>query len=78
MIRVRFKERLADKEFREDRRITLNEVAEATGVHRVTLNKVANERGYNAGLEVIDKLCQFFECQPGDLLEYVKTSKSHT
>ena len=34
MIRFKLKERIADKEFREDRRITLLEVAEATGSSR--------------------------------------------
>ena len=49
MIRFKIKERIADKEFSEDRRVTIGEVAEATGIHRMTLSKMINQRGYNAG-----------------------------
>lgn len=71
MIRFRFKELLAKSEFSQNRRITINEVAEATGIHRVTLGKLANDRGYNAGADLIDRLCRYFSCQPGDLMEYI-------
>lgn len=67
MIRFLLKELLAKREFQENRRITLNEVAEATKIHRVTLSKLSNERGYNAGIENVDRLCEFFNCQPGGL-----------
>lgn len=71
MIRFKLKELLAKREFQDNRRITLNEVGAATGIHRVTLSKVANERGYNASIEIVDRLCAYFECQPGDLLEFI-------
>lgn len=71
MIRFRLKQLIADTAFRENRRITLNDVAEATRIHRVTLSKIANERGYNAGTDSIDRLCRYFRCQPGDIMEFV-------
>jgi putative transcriptional regulator len=45
MIRFRLKELIAEREFKENRVITLAEVATATGIHRVTLSKIGNNRG---------------------------------
>jgi len=72
MIRFRLTELIADKAFKERRVVSLTEVAEATGVHRATLSKMANQPGANIGTEVIDKLCRYFGCQPGNLLTYVE------
>jgi DNA-binding Xre family transcriptional regulator len=74
MLRFRLKELLADREFREGRVITLTEVAGATGVHRMTLSKVANHRGYNPTADVLDKLCNYFNCRVEQLMEYVPDS----
>jgi len=71
MIRFRLAELIADKAFRERRVVSLSEVAEATGIHRATLSKVANQPGANVGTDIIDKLCRYFGCQPGDLLTYL-------
>ncbi|UGB45470.1 helix-turn-helix transcriptional regulator [Frateuria edaphi] len=76
MIRFRLAELIADKAFKERRVVSLTEVAEATGVHRATLSKMANQPGANIGTEVIDKLCRYFDCQPGDLLTYVPPEPS--
>jgi putative transcriptional regulator len=71
MIRFRLAELIADKAFKERRVVALTEVAEATGVHRATLSKMANQPGANIGSEIIDKLCRYFGCQPGELMMYV-------
>ena len=60
MIRFRLKELIADKEFKEGRRITFDELAKSTGIHRTTLSKVANQKGYNTTTDVLDKLCIYF------------------
>ena len=44
MLRFRLKELLAEKEYRENRVITLVEVAEATGIHRVTISNFGHAR----------------------------------
>ena len=72
MIRFRLTELIADKAFKERRVVSLSEVAEATGVHRATLSKMANQPGANIGTDVISKLCKYFGCQPGELLMYVE------
>ena len=72
MIRFRLAEVIADKAFAERRVVSLSEIAEATGVHRATLSKIANQPGANIGTDIIDKLCRYFGREPGDLLVYVE------
>lgn len=71
MIRYRIQELLADKHFREGRRITIKELAEATGISRVTLSKMVNQIGYGTLTDHLDKLCRFFGCTISELAEYV-------
>lgn len=71
MIRFRLKELIAEKEFKENRVVTLAEVAAATGVHRVTLSKIGNNRGYHTSTEILDKLCEYFGCSVGDVAEHL-------
>jgi putative transcriptional regulator len=71
MIRFRLKELLAEKGFQENRRITLDEVSKQTGVHRTTLSKIANQRGYNTTTDILDKLCEYFEVSLDEVAEYV-------
>jgi len=71
MIRFRLKELIADKEFKEGRRITLAEIAQETGLHRATLSKLANQKGYNVTTDVLDKLCAYFDVEFGDVASYV-------
>ncbi len=62
---------MADKGFNEDRKVTFEEVSKATGIHRTTLTKIANQKGYVAKTDVVDKLCAYFECKLADLAKYV-------
>lgn len=71
MIRIKLKQLLDEKAFNERRRITLNEVAEATNISRPTLTRVANVPGYNTNTDTIDALCKYFGCEPGDLLQFL-------
>jgi len=71
MLRFRLKELLAEKEFREGRVITMVEVANATGIHRMTLSKLSNHRGYNPTADVLDRLCSYFNCRIEQLVEHI-------
>lgn len=75
MLRFRFKELLADKAFREGRVITILEVAKATNIHRMTLSKIANQRG-NPTSDVLDNLCTYFQCKIEQLVEYLPEEKA--
>lgn len=72
MIRFLLKERIAEKEFREKRRITLDEIARETGISRNTLSRVANSYGYNTTTDVLDKLCGYFDCPISAIVEYIR------
>lgn len=76
MIRFRIQELLADKQFREGRRVTLSELAEATGISRVTLSKMVNQRGYGTLTDHLDRLCRFFQCRLEELAEYIPEENS--
>lgn len=71
MIRFRLTELLADKSFRTGARIDWKDVASATGIHRTTLSRMINSRGYNASTSNLDSLCRYFGCGLGELAVYV-------
>lgn len=71
MIRFRLKELITNEEFRSGKRITLGKIAEATGIKQPTLSRIAGTRGYNTTTDNVDKLCRYFGCKVGDIMEYV-------
>lgn len=71
MIRFLLTERLSERSFKEGRRLEWKEVAEATGIHRTTLSRMLNQRGYNASTSNLDSLCRYFGCELGELAVYV-------
>ena len=58
------------------RRITYDDILAETRVSKNTLTRLANDRADGVGISVIDRLCSYFECQPGDLLIYVQDGQS--
>ena len=71
MLRFKLSERIADKEFKERRRITALEISEATGINRMTLSKLMNKHGANVQTDNLDRLCTYFGCRIEDLVEHV-------
>lgn len=71
MLRFKLRERIADLEFKERRRIPIQEVATATGLSRMTLSKLINEHGANIQTDALDRLCRYFGCRVEQLVEYV-------
>ena len=47
------------------------ELSQATGINRVTLSKMVNQRGYSTVTDNLDKLCKFFGCNIEQLAVYV-------
>ncbi len=78
MLRFKLSERIADKEFRERRRLTVLEVSQATGINRMTLSKLLNQHGVNVQTDNLDRLCKYFACTVGDLVEFVDEDVSKT
>ena len=73
MIRFKFQEQLIAKGFAEGRRVTLDEVALATGIHRTTLSRLGRPLGANVTSDNLDRLCNYFGCALHDLAEYVSS-----
>ena len=71
MIQCRLRELIGAKSRREHRRITYADILMQTRVNTATLTKLANDRAAMVGISVIDRLCAYFDCQPGDLFIYV-------
>lgn len=71
MLRFKVSERIADKEFKERRRITVLEISEATGINRMTLSKLMNKHGANVQTDNLDRLCAYFGCRIEDLVEHI-------
>lgn len=75
MIRFRFKELISNMEFKTGKRVTLVNIAQATGIKQPTLSRIAGTRGYNTTTDNIDKLCRYFGCKVSDIMEYVPDEK---
>jgi putative transcriptional regulator len=65
----RLKILIAQKEFAEGRKLTYRTISKETGISTTTLTKYINQGG---GIDpgTLEKLCEYFNCQPGDLLVY--------
>ncbi len=75
MLRFKIKELIEKKEFQENRRITINELADSTGINRMTLSKIINHQGHSTVTDNLDKLCTYFECNIEDLVEHISDEK---
>ncbi len=75
MLRFKLQELIAEKTFRDGKRVTLTELSEVTGINRVTLSKMINQRGYSTVTDSLDKLCDFFGCPIDQLVEHVPSSE---
>lgn len=68
----RFAILLAEKRVKERRNISLGEVSNDTSIPRKTLYAWANNTVTRYDAAIIDALCKYFDCQPGDLFHYVE------
>lgn len=71
MIRIRFKQMLDDKAFREHRRITLDDVCAETGLSRPTVGRISSTPGYITTTDTVETLCRYFDCTPCELMVIV-------
>jgi putative transcriptional regulator len=75
MINNRFGILLAEKRITEKRRISLSEVSEKTGISRGALHSWENNTVTRFDMPIMDALCIYFNCSPGDLFEIHKEVK---
>ena len=70
MIQCRLRELIALKGRESRRKITYEQIKKDTGLSMGTLTRLANDRIGLISIRTLDKLCWYFNCQPGDLLVY--------
>ncbi|MGQ8367456.1 helix-turn-helix domain-containing protein [Glaciecola sp. 1036] len=71
MLKFKLKELIAQKEFEEKRLVSVAEICSKTGIGRTTLSAILNNKGKNVGVDNVDKLCEFFDCEIQEILEYI-------
>jgi putative transcriptional regulator len=76
VIRFKLAEQIEKLQFKQSRRITIQEVAEAAGVNRMTLSKILNHKGHSTGTDTLDRLCSYFGCRIEDLVEHIPDAPS--
>ncbi|MBQ2904005.1 MAG: helix-turn-helix transcriptional regulator [Clostridia bacterium] len=66
MIRFKVKVRLAECN------MTQKELAEKTGIRPPTVSAICVGTVKHLPIDALDKMCDVLDCQPADLMEYVK------
>jgi putative transcriptional regulator len=55
-----------------DRKISLNELAARVGIANVNLSNIKTGKISAIRFSTLDAICDVLDCQPGDILEYVR------
>lgn len=58
-----------------EHKMKIADVSRATGLHRNSVTLLYQETASRIDLNAIDKLCELFDCEVGDLLERVPEDK---
>lgn len=54
------------------RKMSMNELSEKVGITLANLSILKNNKGKAIRFSTLEAICEVLECQPGELLEYVK------
>ena len=54
------------------REMTQKELAEKTGIRPPTVSAICTSSIKHLPMDALEKICEVLDCQPGDLMEYVK------
>ena len=65
MIKIKLRQLLWDRE------VTATAVHKATGISQSILSDIVLGKRTNVGLDIINKLCVYLECDIKDILEFV-------
>ncbi len=53
------------------KKLKIADLARETGLHRNTITLLYKEEAARVDLDAMDKLCKYFNCEVGDLFEYL-------
>lgn len=54
------------------RKIQLKELATAIGITNANLSILKNNKAKAIRFNTLEKICEVLDCEPGDILEYIK------
>lgn len=66
MIKFNVKVMLAKRE------MTQKELAERTGIRPPTISAICTSTVKHLPIDALEKICEVLDCQPADLMEYIK------
>jgi putative transcriptional regulator len=69
VIYVELKSVILKKQLAWGRTITITEIADASGISRMTLHRMLKDQTYNASTDHLNKLCAYLQC---DLYELIR------
>lgn len=72
MVRSELLELWTEKERKEGRRITIDEVARSTGLDRKTVSGLLRGETSQFNASVLAKICEFFEIADGEPVPFLK------
>ena len=75
MLMVNLKALMERKSAEEGKRITYKAIEKKTGIHALTLSRIATNHSYNISRHDIEKLLRYFNCQPNDLFTLLREKK---
>ena len=70
MIYVELKSVILKKQLAWGRTITITEIADASGISRMTLHRMLKDQTYNASTDHLNKLCAFLQCDLDELIRW--------
>lgn len=59
------------------RKMSLTELAEKVGITMANLSVLKTEKAKAIRFSTLEAICKALDCQPGDILEYVKDEKNN-
>jgi putative transcriptional regulator len=68
VIKFVFNEVLGEKIKRDGQRISLSEISRQTGISKNALSHMSRDEITRINFSTLDALCEYFDCDPGDLL----------
>lgn len=76
MIVFKINELVFKKETEKNCKISLQDIANETGIDRTVLSKMKNHsETYSTTTNTINLLCEYFDCSVGEIIEFRKQPK---
>ena len=61
-----------------EEKLKISDLSRKTGIHRNMLSLLYFEKAKRVEFDVLEKLCRFFKCQIGEILEFKETEQIGT